>query len=251
MGGQMFSKNFLVSGLLVILGLSMTACSSTSSSWVSGVGLATAEQNGDEYVTVSTQLKTGSIALIPISLPIMNPKNLLQQIGQIDLKSSLGGSAASELDISLDMTQILNLPAGSSMGVLPNGTQIPVSGVNSANWISLPVQSGKSRVYVNVDVQNKKVALGVAVSIDQLAIGVPANLLLPFSASGVSGVAGVYTGVAAGQSGFALFVDASSLLSSSSVSSKLAFAVQKSSGAAQVQQKLYELDMKAAKLRAQ
>lgn len=223
--------------------LSLTACSKNAN-WVSGASLSTSTQNGDQYVQLSTQLNTGGIGLIPITLPVLNPQNPSQVLGEITIKSGLGGST-SELDIAVDLSTVLQLPNG-GMGTLPNGTSIPVAGVTASNWISLPVANSSSRLYLNLDLTNKKVVMGAAISIDQLSIGLPANLLLPFSASNISGVAGIYTGVAKGQSGFALFVDASQLLTSvTSVSF-----VQKANSDMKIQQKLYELNMSKAVLRA-
>jgi hypothetical protein len=217
----------------------MTACSG-GGSFVKGANLTTSQQNGQDYVKLSTQLNAGSIVILPVALPVYNPHNPSEQIGSISVSGS-------ELDVNLNLSAVLSLPDDTVNGTLPNGTTIPVAGVSSQNWISLPVANGKSIVYLNFDVQNKKVALGAAVSIDQLSIGIPAALLVPFSFTGVSGVAGVYTGVSKGQSGFAVFADASGLLNSAS---GLAF-MQKKTADAQIQQKLYQLNSSRAKLKAQ
>lgn len=223
--------------------LSLTACSKTGS-WVTGATLTTSNQNGDEYVQLATQLSTGGIGLIPITLPVLNPHNPSEVIGLITIKSGLG-NGTSELDLAVNMTAVLSLPNGTSMGLLPNGTSIPVAGVNASNWLSLPVAGSSSRLYLNLDLANKKVVMGAAVGIDQLNIGVPANLLLPFAAKNISGVAGVYTGVSKGQSGFALFVDASSLISSQMTATFM----QKKTSDMKIQRKLYELDMKKSVLK--
>jgi hypothetical protein len=223
--------------------LSLTACSKTGS-WVTDAKLTTSNQNGDEYVQLSTQLNTGGIALIPITLPIVNPHNAAEVLGQISIHSGLG-NGTSELEIAVNLSAVLSLPDGTSLGMLPNGTSIPVAGVDASHWLSLPVANSSSRLYLNLDSQNKKAVLGVAIGIDQLSIGVPANLLLPFSAKNVSGVAGIYTGAGKGQSGFALFADAGSLLSNKTTAK---FMTKKSSEL-KIQRKLYELDMKKSVLR--
>jgi hypothetical protein len=223
--------------------LSLTACSKTGS-WVTGAKLSTTTQNGVQFVELSTQLSTGGIGLIPITLPVLNPHNPSQVLGEITIKSGLTGGS-SELDIDVNLSAVLSLPDGTTSGLLPNGTSIPISGVNAANWISLPVANSSSRLYLNLDLQNKKVVVGTAINIDQLSIGVPANLLLPFSSNNINGVAGIYTGIAKGQSGFALFIDGSALLTQQAVS--VSFRQTSSTG---IQQKLFELDRKRTVLRA-
>lgn len=216
----------------------MTACS--GGNWVKGANLTTSQQNGQDYVQLSTKLNTGSVTLISASLPVYNPHNPSEQIGSVMVNGS-------ELDVNLNLSAVLSLPDQTSAGLLPNGTAIPVAGVGAQNWISLAVAGGKSRVYLNFDVQNNKAALGAAVNIDQLSVGVPAALLIPFSFTNLTGVAGVYTGASQGQSGFAVFADASSLLSTAA---GVSF-IQKKSADTKIQQKMYQLDNSKAKLKVQ
>lgn len=240
----MRTKNIILTAFLAAMSLGMTACSS-SGSWVSGATLSATQKNGDEWVQLSTQLSTGSMSMTSISMPVMNPQNLSEEVGEIDIIDNLTGGAT--LNLSVDLTAIMSLPITTS-STLPNGTAIPISGVNAQNWIALPVANGKSILYLNADLQTKTIALGAAVSISQLQIGVPASILLPFSVSNVSGVAGIYTGMAAGQSGLAIFVDASSLLPASS--SNLLFQKSLSPAALQVQRKLLELNSAGTRLHA-
>lgn len=221
--------------LITTLSLFSTACSKIHRI-VTGASLSTMMQNGDDYAQLSVSLDTGSMSLVPLSLPIYNPHDKTQQIGEVDVQ-------VSQINVLVDLTSVLAAQDVSN-GKLPNGTAIPVSGVSSQNWIAIPINNGKSTLYLNLDSQAKKASLGVAINIDQLSIGIPADLLEPFSASNISGVAGIYTGAAKGQSGFAVFVDASSLLGNSAVVNFFAQTNQSS----KIENKVSQLNSKKAKL---
>nr|HRO68274.1 hypothetical protein [Pseudobdellovibrionaceae bacterium] len=96
-------------------------------------------------------------------------------------------------------------------GVLPNGTLIPVAGVDRNKWVTISVGSS-SRVYLNFDQAQSSAVLGVALGIDALTTGVIANVLIPFNSNNVSGLAGIYSGAMAGQSGFAFFLNMSGVI---------------------------------------
>ncbi len=198
---------------IAFLGMSLSACS--NSSWVKGASLATETVNNNDYISLTTTLDTGSMTLIPISIPIQNPNNPSEQLGQLSIQTGMGTGA--QLSLKVNLSSALNIPGSSSAGKLPNGTDIPVATPDANKWIQIPIRGQSSRIYLNLDTANKTAVMGVAVGISNLNVGVGANLLIPFNVSGVNGLAGVYSGTVAGQSGFALFADASSLLKTTNI----------------------------------
>ena len=232
----------VISFVFILSALSLTGCGSITS-WVTGASIATSQVNGDDMVRMNVTLNTGSISLIPISLPILNPKNPTQLLGQV-------GITTTGLDVSLDLTSILRIQSSLVVGTLPNGTSIPVTNVNPNNWIVLPIGNGASNLYLNLDTVANTAVVGVAIGISQLNLGVPADLLLPFSLPGVSGLAGIYTGTAKGQSGFAAFLNASSLLNvANAITTAVKFAPAQNSSA-KIQAKVMQLNMQQAQLKA-
>lgn len=206
----MFVRKLLLAAFVGALGLSQVACSS-SSGFVQNVKFGSVEQNGVDFIEVRTALNLNGLLLSALAIPIFDPKNPGQLIGQVSVVSGLGGGAA-ELVILIRSDVLPNLPVA-SQGLLPNGTPIPVAGIDRNRWVTLSVGSA-SRVYLNVDLAQSKAVLGVALGVDALTTGVLANVLIPFQSNNVSGLAGIYSGAQAGQSGFALFVEANRLLDS-------------------------------------
>lgn len=244
----MFLKQF---GLVLFCAgsLGLTACSGQS--WVKGINLGTQEQNGEEYVQMQAQINTRALQMASITIPIYDPKVAGSLIGQLTLAGGLG-TGTSTLTILIKSSALINLPTGTNYAVLPNGTAIPVAGVDAKKWMSIPLgNSGSSRVYFNLDMANSKAVFGAAIGIDALSVGVVANALMPFALNNITGLAGIYTGVSAGQSGFALFVDASSLLNQAGSGGTISFLQKaKTSDAAKVQNKILELESKRTLLKA-
>jgi hypothetical protein len=224
--------------------MTLTACGN-SSSWMKGVAFKSTQVNGEQYAELSAQLNTGAVSLIPIAFPIPNPQHPGETLGQLEVKSGLG-NGQTELNVKINLSRVVTMPT-TGMAHLPNGTDIPVAGVNGSNWIALPVGNGTSTLYLNLDPANKKAVVGVGLNIDQLATGTTANLFLPFNLSNITGVAGIYTGVGAGKSGFALFADGSSLYNGLPTAN---FAAQASGSTLKIQKKVQQLQQQGAYLKA-
>lgn len=205
----MFARKLLIGFAIGMAALSQTACSSGSGGFVSGIDLEQKESNGIKYLEIKTQINTAGLNLSSITVPIYHPRQPAHQIGQLSLIGGLGG-ATSELVIQLRSDILPRLPATGS-GLLPNGTLIPIAGVNAKKWLTVSLSS-HSKIYLNIDVANSKAIIGAALSVDGLTTGVVGNVLIPFNKNNISGVAGIYSGARPGQSGFALFLDASSAL---------------------------------------
>lgn len=197
--------------VLAISSLGLTACSGNGR--VQSVDVGTYDFEGEEYVKVSSEIKTGDLQLASISLPIMNPRSPGQVIGDVSVERDLGGKT-STLTIKIKSSALFDLAGKTHAGTLPNGIEIPITGVEKSKWFMLPLGSagiGNSRLYINLDLTSKKLAIGSTLSIDVLRTPLPSAVLLPFTSNHISGLAGLYTGPLSGQSGFALFVDASGL----------------------------------------
>ena len=198
-------------GIAMASTLTLTACGgSVGSNLINGLSITTSQNAGDVMVTVSTEINTGNLVFPMVTLPILDPNNPSTSYGSISVQRTLAGKNV--LSANVDITKVSGAHGILDSSTLPNGTQIPVAGV--ANVIAFQAGSS-SRVYMSLTDQTKM--LGVAVAIKEFdAIGgyLPgANLFFDVpQTSGVSGIAGIFTGSQSGQSGIALFVDASAAI---------------------------------------
>jgi hypothetical protein len=119
--------------------------------------------------------------------------------------------------MQVDLTAVAQIHAGVNDENLPNSLQVPFPGLIASTELTFGYGGGStanSKFYVNLDGANKKAAFGTALAIKEFNVtNTPAYLFVPFTSNGVSGVAGVFTGTAPGQSGFGLFADVSGLYS--------------------------------------
>ena len=146
---------------------------------------------------------------MPFSAPIMNPKNPSVVWGEISVISDITGTSQS-LQIVLDLTAAMGSLAPTA-GFMPNGTLIPIAGLNASNWLVIPVGGGKGDIYVNINPSAKSAVLGASFSIAAMKASFPVDLFMSFNVNSIPGLAGLYTGMGKGQSGFAVFVSASSI----------------------------------------
>ena len=206
-------KNCLLALGFTLSALATTACTSgSSSSMIQDMKLTTSQVNGDLNVNAIADLQTGGITMLPSAITIVNPKNTSQVLGQLSVLTGLESGSA-EIQISVDVNSAIKAGEKIGAGTLPNGTTIPISGINGNNWVTLPIGKLNSFLYLNVDDANKKAVIGVALDIEALAAGLAGDVLLPFDYNNVSGLVGVFTGVLPGTSGIATFIDLSSQMS--------------------------------------
>lgn len=198
--------------VFVLAILFLASCGKTPSlNFVKNVELKTYQKDNQAYGQVKTNLDTGSIQLPGLSLPIVDPRAPQITYGNLGIVLNLNGSTDIVIDVNL--SAVAQLPGGPVS--LPNGTALPVGGLNGADVIELPVDRTGAKVYVAF---GAGVALvGTAVPIREFnGIGSyvgGANLFTAFQVGGnVRGIAGVFTGRNEGQNGIGFFVDASKLL---------------------------------------
>lgn len=200
------------SAAVALCAISLSACGQIGQSWVKGASLSSVNQNGEQIAQLGLQLVTGALGLPSIQLPIFSSSNPLSPIGQVGIQPGLGGQ--SSLVAQINMSRLLKLPAGGQVATLPNGTSLPIADALSGQTVALPVGNSGSKLYFNINSVQKTAFMGLALVIPQFTLGVPANLLFPFASGGLNGNVGIFTGQSAGQSGFAAFIDASSLFGS-------------------------------------
>ena len=204
-----------------------TACGGKDFNWVKDADIQSYQSNGEVYGELITYLDTGGMQLPSIMLPILNPKNPSQTIGQFALRSNFGADYDSELFVQLNISKIANIPGVGRAPRLPNGSAIPVGGIDTNKLLMLEVGGTKTLVYVSIDTQAKQGMLGAAVPIKQFdTIGstLPGVNIFPTFNVGnnIRGTFGIFTGAGSGQNGFALFIDASGLLQNKAVTTLLA-----------------------------
>jgi hypothetical protein len=202
-------------GLGLILGgaLMLTSCNATKI--VNDVQLRGYEQTGDVYGEVTTTVDLQGMTLPPLAFPIVDPNNPSYQVGDFTSSADPANPAQSIVVVKLNLTRLASLKT-SGPASLPNGTLLPVQGYAPEDVLQFNPYE-QIRVYFSVNTTSQQAMMGVAVPIVQLngLVGDMGgvNLFRDFSLSNdVSGVAGAFTGNAAGQNGFGLFVDISGLM---------------------------------------
>ncbi|OFZ19911.1 MAG: hypothetical protein A2X94_14745 [Bdellovibrionales bacterium GWB1_55_8] len=187
------------------------------------VGLSSYQENGDLYVEVKSLLQTGSMQLLSIELPIIDSHDPSKVYGKLAVRQSFNGTA--ELALALNVSDTVNLPEFD--GKLPNGTAIPVGGLDQVPVVGLPIGGSSAKVYI---AYGAGVAMiGVAVPLREFdgmgqSVG-NANIFPVFDfGKGVRGLGGIFTGMSPGQSGIALFVDAATAIAPQPAAKVLALA---------------------------
>lgn len=207
--------------VLICLGASSLLATGCGKSIVTGVGVSSSVQSGDQYASVFADFNTSGMTLPSVTLPIFNPESPSTTYGSVVLNSPSSNSA--QVTINIDLTVIAKLPAGGTP-TLPNGVAVPVSGTEQTQVLSIPVPTTKFVIYValNINVlqpgQSPVAMVGIAMPFTQFdSIGASlgnTDLFIPFNISGIAGTAGVFTGKASGTSGLGIFIDASGLIQS-------------------------------------
>jgi len=154
-------------------------------------------QNGDLYAGIDATLAQGSIVLPAAKLPLYNPKNPSQVLGEIETNGL-------HVMARVNASQALTLPDLADGTKLPSGTAIPVVLPKGLTPIGIPAFNSSSLVYLAVN--GNQIMLGVAVSIlKEDSLKIPLNLFLPFVISPqINGTAGFFLGDKQGVAVFAL-----------------------------------------------
>jgi len=206
------SLRLVASLLLATLAIPSAGCGKKGAGgFVSGAQFSTTEENGDLFGNLNVLLNTGGVLLPAFDLPILNPKNPGAVYGTISMRDAL--SAGTQLGISVNLSEISGLE-GADGSLLPNGRAIPVFLGAGVRPLSVAV-SGRSRVYFAFSEGTAVIGTAIVIpEFDKIASYVGAvDLFFPFQGeNGVRGAAGLFSSPQSGQSGIAVFVDASSVL---------------------------------------
>lgn len=191
-----------------------------NASIVKEVKLRSYSQDGDAYAEMKAMLNIGGTDLPAIELPIADPRNPAITYGRVGILPSLISGA--ELSVNLNLTKVAEAPQGN--GRLPNGTSLPVAGLDENKIISLPLGRSAARLYIAID--HDTIVMGTAIPIREMdplgRYSGGLNLFKSFTLKGMRGIAGIFTSPTPGQNGFGLFVDASGLVDVSGFAAKSA-----------------------------
>lgn len=249
-------KNQLQAAFLIGAVAGLTACGGQNAI-IKDAKLDLTQQNGESVATLTTEINTGAVPVSAVSFPVhLNNKDY----GKVEITKDVT-TGKSYLVVSINVQQALNLPSPQFNSMLPNGTAVPLAGIDLTKLMAFNVGNTNSKVYLYIDTAAKKAVIGAAINISALALGTNANAFIPFAFSNVSGMAGIYLGAQPGTSGVGVFADLSGLLPSATVSvhSELAKASGEvgfvpSSFSPQVQKqfnwRLYELSVSGTPLTA-
>lgn len=198
-------------GLTLALSLILTTgCGSDGNRLVKDVTGGAFTRDGDAYGNLEITLGTGALRLPSVELPVIN-RRTGQQMGTLALVNGLDGDP--RLRVELNISEAANLDSADAR--LPNGSQIPVSGLGDAEVVGFAVGNSGARVYLALD--DKVAMLGAALPIRALdrvgeEVPLPLNLFPQFEKNGIRGTAGIFTSPNAGQSGVAVFADLSKVV---------------------------------------
>lgn len=211
----MFQIKFGAFAVTSMVALGLVGCGA-GSRVVSNVKVENSVQNGDLYASMNATLSAGGLVLPSAKLPLYNPKNPSEKIGEIETNGL-------QIRVSVNASRALKLPGLIDGTRLPGGTSLPLILPQGLAPIGIPVFNSNSVVYVAINGQ--QILLGVAITIakeDRLKL--PLSIFLPFQMGPeISGTAGFFLGEKQGVAVFAL-KDGSLPASISAVSSRLASA---------------------------
>jgi len=208
----MFQRNFARVFLFAGLALALSACGA-GSKVVSNIAFTDEVNSGDLYAGIDATLAAGSIFLPASTLPLYNPNNPSQVLGQIETNGL-------HIIVRVNASEALRLPNLVDGAVLPNGASIPLTLPAGLKPVGIPVFNSNSVVYVAIN--GNQILVGVAVTIAKNGgLNLPLQLFLPFTIDPqVSGTAGFFLGDKQGVAVFAL-KDSSTLPKVRAVSAKI------------------------------
>ncbi len=188
---------FLLSSVLFL-----SACGSNSIIQSITVS-STVDQDQNQWVNLDSKIKLGALTFPSLSLPIFNPKKPGEVLGKVSLSTGIDGS--NQLSVQANLNNLKGNALAQDK-LLPNGDQIPISGMDGV--VSIKIKDS-SKIFVGANATQFMVGLALVIpAFDSIGKYIPggASLFFPMpAASKINGVAGVFTG-GQGQNGLGLFV---------------------------------------------
>lgn len=206
--------NLRKSSMAVLLGASLIFAScgkNPEQDIVKDVDVYTELRDGDVWVNLKANFKLGEASLTEISFPIVNPDDSSIRYGEISF-TPLEEVGYNEISLSFNLSASDEVQGG--LASLPNGSELPVAGMNNGDVLQLVIDSINSRIYLGAS--DSMTVLGFAVSIAEfeklgdLING--ANVFVGFNIKEVLGSVGIYTGDQPLKNGLAFFVDIHSVI---------------------------------------
>jgi hypothetical protein len=219
-----------VGGILLLTLAVAPACkmqTPTSPVNITNVSATTSQNaNNDEVMNFSLALSTNSFIVTAVNLPITDPNDQATSYGSLALQPILcmdptkcphGNSV--QVSVTLDLTTVLKAKGVSP--TLPNGSALPVGGLQSSTVIALPV--AQSGVVIYFAFGPGVTLFGTAIPFNQMdVVGktiAGANIFVPVTVSTPHGnmtlMPGFFTGPTAKTTGIGFFADLSNIVSQS------------------------------------
>jgi len=176
------------------------------------INLETSYRDEDVWISLSSLMYLGNLSFTALDLPIRDPQNFPQILGEISLRPTIDLSMT-EIQLSLNLSKLAK-NKGSGVATLPNGSSIPIGGIKKEKVIELVIDKINSKIYLGLD--NDTTILGFAIAINEFDVlsnylgGT--NLFLGFNIENVLGSVGFFSSIDPGKSGLGLFVDLSSVI---------------------------------------
>jgi hypothetical protein len=183
---------------------------------VTNVQLNTYSQGADQWISTTISLNTGGFQLAGINLPIADPRDMTKVYGQLSMLPSLCGQNCNggDLQIALNITQVTKIPG--TTATLPNGTALPVGGLQNSTVIALPIANTGARVYFafgpGIAMLGTAVPFAVLDPVGQLTPGI--NIFYPLHIGPVDLIAGIFAGADTKTTGIGAFLDLAGLMNS-------------------------------------
>jgi len=216
-GSKKLRKGLLAGALcLTATSVFATGCgsSTTTSSILNNVTLKTYQQGTDQWIQMTATLSTAGYTLGAVNIPIVNPANPAVEYGQITLAPDLCGTGCNGGDLTLAFNITQGAHGQSVSPLLPNGTAIPVGGLQNATVLAFNVGNFGAKVYFAF---GQGVALlGTAIpfaALDPAGQYVPGlDVFAPITISNITADVGIFAGSQPNTTGVGLFVDLSSVV---------------------------------------
>ncbi|MGE4231878.1 MAG: hypothetical protein AB7F43_00980 [Bacteriovoracia bacterium] len=178
---------------------------------INDVKVKTVRENDVDYLQISAMINTFGMKLPSFESPLKLPQSPQEPYGYVGMRDTLTGSK-SELYANIDINKALQ--SQNIDNKLPNGKTIPVGGLGSTPVYAIPIQNTGGKVYIAFAQGIALVGIAFPISeFDQIGSKVGGiNIFPKFSFAGIDGVAGIFSGKSAGETGLALFLNAGNLL---------------------------------------
>lgn len=196
---------------LICAALLMTACGGQEKNVLKDATLNLTQEGGSQVVTLMTEIDTQSVSIAAATLPINYGG---RQLGKVEVVTDVTTNRT-YFKATLNISSVLKLPTPNYSSKLPNGTTLPLAGIDLNKVMAFNVGSAGSKAYLYYDHQNKKAVLGIAMNVGNLSVETTGNVFARFDFNNVSGMAGLYFGQAPYKSGVAVFANLSNLFPSS------------------------------------